>query len=203
MDKRLLSMLNELQYSEEEITRLEKEANESINIDKYYVRNRELLKKLTVQMLEESIRNELQADEEIEKELLVDEGCMVNSKVIPNILYAGATFYYYIVLTNKRVIMKGLDCYFKKTNEHSVPIEDIQSVSQHKKMKNVFEIKYNNKYIQFGSVAYAHEVAMIIMELKKRGVKVEKYTDFEKGFFLFFNILVIVSSCLCFIKYLM
>lgn len=50
-----------------------------------------------------------------------------------NILYAGATFYYYIVLTNKRVIMKGLDCYFKKTNEHSVPIEDIQSVSQHKK----------------------------------------------------------------------
>lgn len=35
MDKRLLSMLNELQYSEEEIARLEKEANESINIDKY------------------------------------------------------------------------------------------------------------------------------------------------------------------------
>lgn len=45
MDKRLLSMLNELQYSEEEITRLEKEANESINIDKYYVRNGGLLKK--------------------------------------------------------------------------------------------------------------------------------------------------------------
>ena len=44
MDKRLLSMLNELQYSEEEITRLEKEANDSINIDKYYVRNGELLK---------------------------------------------------------------------------------------------------------------------------------------------------------------
>lgn len=60
MDKRLLSMLNELQYSEEEITRLEKEANESINIDKYYVRNGELLKKLTLQMLEESIREELQ-----------------------------------------------------------------------------------------------------------------------------------------------
>ncbi|EJR37999.1 hypothetical protein III_03752 [Bacillus mycoides] len=46
MDKRLLSMLNELQYSDEEITRLEKEANESINIDKYYVRNGGLLKKL-------------------------------------------------------------------------------------------------------------------------------------------------------------
>lgn len=44
---------------------------------------------------------------------------------------------------------------------------------------------------------------IVIMELKKRGVKVEKYTDFEKGFFLFFNILVIVSSGLCFIKYLM
>ncbi|EEL41069.1 hypothetical protein bcere0020_14520 [Bacillus cereus Rock3-29] len=196
-------MLNELQYSEEEITRLEKEANESINIDKYYVRNGELLKKLTLQMLEESIRNELQAGEEIQKELLVDEGYMANNKVIPNIYYVGSTFYYYIVLTNKRMIMKGLDCYFKKTNEHSMPIGDIQSISQHKKMKNVFEIKYNNNYIQFGSIAYAHEVAMIIMELKKRGVKVEKYTDFEKGFFLFFNILVIVSSGLCFIKYLM
>ncbi|HHY2673379.1 PH domain-containing protein [Bacillus toyonensis] len=203
MDKRLLSMLNELQYSEEEITRLEKEANESINIDKYYVRNGELLKKLTLQMLEESIRNELQAGEEIQKELLVDEGYMANNKVIPNIYYVGATFYYYIVLTNKRMIMKGLDCYFGKTNEHSMPIGDIQSISQHKKMKNVFEIKYNNNYIQFGSIAYAHEVAMIIMELEKRGVKVEKYTDFEKGFFLFFNILVIVSSGLCFIKYLM
>ena len=203
MDKRLLSMLNELQYSEEEITRLGKEANESINIDKYYVRNGELLKKLTLQMLEESIRNELQAGEEIQKELLVDEGYMANNKVIPNIYYVGATFYYYIVLTNKRMIMKGLDCYFGKTNEHSMPIGDIQSISQHKKMKNVFEIKYNNNYIQFGSIAYAHEVAMIIMELEKRGVKVEKYTDFEKGFFLFFNILVIVSSGLCFIKYLM
>lgn len=47
-----------------------------------------------------------------------------------------------------------------------MPIGDIQSISQHKKMKNVFEIKYNNNYIQFGSIAYAHEVAMIIMELK-------------------------------------
>ena len=63
MDKRLLSMLNELQYSEEEITRLEKEADETINVDKYYVKNGELLKKLTVQMLEESVRKELQEGE--------------------------------------------------------------------------------------------------------------------------------------------
>lgn len=203
MDKRLLSMLNELQYSEEEITRLEKEANDSINIDKYYVRNGELLKKLTLQMLEESIRNELQAGEEIEEELLVDEGYMANNKVIPNIYYVGATFYYYIVLTNKRVIMKGLDCYFKKTNEHSMPIVDIQSISQHKKMKNVYEIKYNNNRIQFGSIKYAHEIAMIIMELKKRGVKVEKYTDFEKGFYIFINIFVIATIGLLAIKYLM
>ena len=56
MDKRLLSMLNELQYSDEEIARLEKEADETINVDKYYVKNGELLKKLTVQMLEESVR---------------------------------------------------------------------------------------------------------------------------------------------------
>lgn len=82
MDKRLLSMLNELQYSEEEITRLEKEANESINIDKYYVKNGELLKKLTMQMLEESVRKELQEGEEIECEILVEEGSLVNSKVI-------------------------------------------------------------------------------------------------------------------------
>ena len=92
MDKRLLSMLNELQYSEEEITRLEKEANESINIDKYYVKNGELLKKLTVQMLEESVRKELQEGEEIECEILVEEGSLVNSKVIPSIITAGATF---------------------------------------------------------------------------------------------------------------
>lgn len=74
MDKRLLSMLNELQYSEEEITRLEKEADETINVDKYYVKNGELLKKLTVQMLEESVRKELQEGEEIECEILVEEG---------------------------------------------------------------------------------------------------------------------------------
>ncbi|HHT7236471.1 MULTISPECIES: PH domain-containing protein [Bacillus] len=202
MDKRLLSMLNELQYSDKEIKRLEQEADASINIDKYYVRNGELLKKLTLQMLEESIRNELQTGEEIEKELLVDEGCMVNSKVIPNILYAGATFYYYIVLTNRRVIMKGLDCYYKKTNEHSMPIEDIQSISQHKKMKNVFEIKYNNNYIQFGSIEYAHEIAMIIMELKKRGVKVGKYTDLEKGWMIFFNVFVIAMGGLIILQYL-
>ncbi|HDR8065439.1 TPA: sigma-70 family RNA polymerase sigma factor, partial [Bacillus cereus] len=114
MDKRLLSMLNELQYSEEEIARLEKEANESINIDKYYVKNGELLKKLTVQMLEESVRKELQEGEEIQCEILVEEGSLVNSKVIPNILTTGATFYYYIVLTNTRLQIIALDCYFKK-----------------------------------------------------------------------------------------
>lgn len=76
MDKRLLSMLNELQYSEEEITRLEKEADETINVDKYYVKNGELLKKLTVQMLEESVRKELQEGEEIECEILVEEGAL-------------------------------------------------------------------------------------------------------------------------------
>ena len=91
MDKRLLSMLNELQYSEEEITRLEK-ADETINVDKYYVKNGELLKKLTVQMLEESVRKELQEGEEIECEILVEEGSLVNSKVIPSIITAGATF---------------------------------------------------------------------------------------------------------------
>ncbi len=92
MDKRLLSMLNELQYSDEEIARLEKEADETINIDKYYVKNGELLKKLTVQMLEESVRKDLQEGEEIECEILVEEGSLVNSKVIPNILTAGAAF---------------------------------------------------------------------------------------------------------------
>ncbi|HDR8115699.1 TPA: RNA polymerase subunit sigma-24, partial [Bacillus cereus] len=138
MDKRLLSMLNELQYSEEEITRLEKEANESINIDKYYVKNGELLKKLTVQMLEESVRKELQEGEEIQCEILVEEGSLVNSKVIPNILTTGATFYYYIVLTNTRLQIIALDCYFKKLNEYSVLVNSIQAVSQHKKMKNVY-----------------------------------------------------------------
>ena len=64
------------QYSEEEITRLEKEADETINIDKYYVKNGELLKKLTVQMLEESVRKELQEGEEIECEILVEEGAL-------------------------------------------------------------------------------------------------------------------------------
>ena len=132
MDKRLLSMLNELQYSEEEITRLEKEANESINIDKYYVKNGELLKKLTVQMLEESVRKELQEGEEIECEILVEEGSLVNSKVIPSIITAGATFYYYIVLTNTRLRIKSLDCYFKKINEYNVLISSIQAVSRHK-----------------------------------------------------------------------
>ena len=76
MDKRLLSMLNELQYSDEEIARLEKEADETINIDKYYVKNGELLKKLTVQMLEESVRKDLQEGEEIECEILVEEGVL-------------------------------------------------------------------------------------------------------------------------------
>ncbi|MBE7103189.1 flagellar motor switch protein FliG [Bacillus cereus] len=203
MDKRLLSMLNELQYSDEEIKRLEQEADASINIDKYYVRNGELLKKLTLQMLEESIREELQENEEIENELLVEEGCMVNTKVIPNIYTVGATFYYYIVLTNKRLLIKGLDCYFKKVNEYSVLIEDIQAISQHKKMKNVYGIKYNNNYIQFGSVEYEQELTKIIMKLKQRGVKEEKYKDFEKGLLLFFNIFVIVTSGLLFIKYLM
>ena len=59
-----------------EITRLEKEADETINVDKYYVKNGELLKKLTVQMLEESVRKELQEGEEIECEILVEEGAL-------------------------------------------------------------------------------------------------------------------------------
>ena len=40
------------------------------------MKNGELLKKLTVQMLEESVRKELQEGEEIECEILVEEGAL-------------------------------------------------------------------------------------------------------------------------------
>ncbi len=62
--------------------------------------------------------------------------------------------------------MKGLDCYFKKVNEYSILIEDIQAISQHKKMKNVYGVKYSKKYIQFGSIEHENEITMIIMKLK-------------------------------------
>ncbi|MGG1325666.1 flagellar motor switch protein FliG [Bacillus tropicus] len=202
MDKRLLSMLNELQYSEEEITRLEKEANESINIDKYYVKNGELLKKLTMQMLEESVRKELQEGENIECEILVEEGSLVNSKVIPNIFTAGATFYYYIVLTNTRLHIIALDCYFKKLNEYNVLINSIQAVSRHKKMKNVYGITIDNNYIQLGSTEHEQELKNVIEKLKQRGVKEERYKDFEKGWLIFFNVFVIAIGGLLVLKYL-
>ncbi|TCJ83769.1 UNVERIFIED_ORG: hypothetical protein EDC93_102465 [Bacillus cereus] len=203
MDKRLLSMLNELRYSEEEITRLEKEANESINIDKYYVKNGELLKRLTVQMLEESVRKELQEGEEIECEILVDEGSLVNSKVIPNIFTAGATFYYYIVLTNTRLRIISLDCYFKKINEYNVLISSIQAVSRHKKMKNVYGININNNLIQLGSKEYNQELTILIEKLKQCGVKEERYKEFEKRWMIFFNVFVIAMGGLLVLKYLM
>ena len=132
MDKRLLSMLNELQYSDEEIARLEKEADETINIDKYYVKNGELLKKLTVQMLEESVRKRFTRRRRNRMRNISRRGSLVNSKVIPNILTAGAAFYYYIVLTNTRLRIKSLDCYFKEINEYNVLISSIQAVSRHK-----------------------------------------------------------------------
>lgn len=202
MDKRLLSMLNELQYSEEEITRLEKEADETINVDKYYVKNGELLKKLTVQMLEESVRKELQEGEEIECEILVEEGSLVNSKVIPSIITAGATFYYYIVLTNTRLRMKSLDCYFKKINEYNVLISSIQAVSRHKKMKNVYGITIDNNYIQLGSTEHEQELKTVIEKLKQRGVKEERYKEFEKSWLIFFNVFVIAMGGLLVLKYL-
>ncbi|HDR7251786.1 flagellar motor switch protein FliG [Bacillus cereus group sp. Bc002] len=202
MDKRLLSMLNELQYSDEEIARLEKEADETINIDKYYVKNGELLKKLTVQMLEESVRKDLQEGEEIECEILVEEGSLVNSKVIPNILTAGAAFYYYIVLTNTRLRIKSLDCYFKEINEYNVLISSIQAVSRHKKMKNVYGITIDNNYIQLGSKEYNQELTLLIEKLKKCGVKEERYKEFEKRWMIFFNVFVIAIGGLLVLKYL-
>lgn len=45
------------------------------------MKNGELLKKLTVQMLEESVRKDLQEGEEIECEILVEEGSLVNLKL--------------------------------------------------------------------------------------------------------------------------
>lgn len=69
-------------------------------------------------------------------------------------------------------------------------------------MKNVFEIKYNNNYIQFGSVECAREIAIIMIELKKRGVKVGKYTDLEKGWMIFFSVFVIVMGGLIALPYL-
>ena len=49
---------------------------------------------------------------------------------------------------------------------NTMPIDAIQSVSQHKKMKNVYGIKYNNTHIQLGSIEYKHELA-ILVEVKK------------------------------------
>ncbi|KFM99785.1 bacterial PH domain protein [Bacillus clarus] len=73
------------------------------------------------------------------------EGGFVNSRIILSLVIAGATFYHYFVVTNKRLRIKSLDCYFKKVNAYNILIDDIQAVSQHEKEKNVhaFSIHLN------------------------------------------------------------
>ncbi|WP_459501423.1 flagellar motor switch protein FliG [Bacillus sp. C1] len=203
MDKRMLSMLNELQYSEEEIAQLEKEAKRTIEIDKYYVRNGALLRKLILQTLEKTIRDELKKGEEIEKELLVEEGGIVNYKVIPNIMTAGAVFYYYVVLTNKRLLLKGLDCYYKQVNEHEIPLDTIDEISQKEEEPNVYGIKVEKTYIRLGSKEKWEELHEMMLLLKEMGINKGKYNDFEKKFLIGLTIFIVVTQGLLLMKYIL
>lgn len=146
------------------------------------MRNGALLRKLTIQTLEKSIREELKEDEVIEKELLVEEGGIVNYKVIPNLWTAGAVFYYYVVLTNKRLLLKGLDCYYKKVKEHEIPLGSIDEISQKEEEQNVYGIKVKRMYIRLGSKEQWEELQEIMLLLKERGVNKGKYKNFEKIF---------------------
>ena len=52
-------------------------------------------------------------------------------------------------------------------------------------MKNVYGITIDNNYIQLGSAEHEQELKTVIEKLKQRGVKEERYKEFEKSWLIF------------------
>ncbi|MED1517605.1 flagellar motor switch protein FliG, partial [Bacillus paranthracis] len=60
----------------------------------------------------------------------------------------------------------------------------------------------DNNYIQLVSTEHEQELKTVIEELKQRGVKEERYKEFEKSWLIVFNVFVIAMGGLLVLKYL-
>ncbi|WP_235190033.1 ArsR/SmtB family transcription factor [Bacillus gaemokensis] len=111
--------------------------------------------------------------------------------------------YYYVVLTNKRLLLKGLDCYYKQVNEHEIQLGSIDEISQKEEEINVYGIRVKRTYIRLGSKEHWEELHEMMLLLKERGINKGKYNDFEKKFVIGVAIFVVVTQGLLLMKYIL
>jgi hypothetical protein len=177
MKENLLVALNEITYSNEELKQIEDEIdNEDIDMDKYYVRNSKLIKKIAIKTMEDSIRINFLEGEAFEKSLLVDQGYFGNNNTIPSGMIADSIVYYYILLTNNRIFIIGLNQFFKQVVKYIESIENIIQVSEDWKVRNVCQIVFDNYYIDLTSQDNKDELIELINLLIQKGVQKKSIT---------------------------
>jgi hypothetical protein len=202
MDKKLLVSLNELQYSDKEIEEIEKQANsQEVDMDKYFIRNAALKRKLAISAIDEYVSKELAEDEVVEKTAIIDSGI----RAMPSLYTWGASIYYYVSITNKRLVIVGLDYNYKVVTSYMKSFEEIEGIIEKKKVEMTYGMGLFFKYalvfeeitIPLGTTENKEELREVIELLRSKGVRNVKDRDIDYsraavGSYIIFIIIFVV-----------
>ncbi|QLY79431.1 hypothetical protein [Clostridium intestinale] len=174
-DREALELLNSVEYSEEEIKKLEEKAisrSNSIGEDLYKIKNDRVLRNIAFIELERKIKSYLEKDENIKYKMMVLQSYL-EKKIFAR--YVGdwggkVAIYMGLLVTNKRIFVFRLDHFYEVLEEYSNDINNLESFTDlwkkcdtislnFKDGKNVFPRPFEkeNKEIFLDMIRYLRE----------------------------------------------
>lgn len=131
-DREALELLNSVEYSEEEIKKLEEKAisrSNSIGEDLYKIKNDKVLRNIAFIELERKVKGYLEKDENIKYKMMVLQSYL-EKKIFAR--YVGdwggkVAIYMGLFVTNKRIFVFRLDHFYEVLEEYSNDINNLES----------------------------------------------------------------------------
>lgn len=174
-DREILELLNSVEYSEEEIKKLEEKAisrSNSIGEDLYKIKNDKVLRNIAFIELERKVKSYLEKDENIKYKMMVLQSYL-EKKIFAR--YVGdwggkVAIYIGLFVTDKRIFVFRLDHFYDVLEEYSNDIDNLESFTDlwkkcdtislnFKDGKNVFPRPFEkeNKEIFLDMIKYLRE----------------------------------------------
>lgn len=174
-DREVLELLNSVEYSEEEIKKLEEKAisrSNSIGEHLYKIKNDKVLRSIAFIELERKVKSYLEKDENIKYKMMVLQSYL-EKKIFAR--YVGdwggkVAIYMGLFVTNKRIFVFRLDHFYEVLEEYSNDINNLESFTDlwkkcdtislnFKGGKNVFPRPFEkeNKEIFLDMIKYLRE----------------------------------------------
>ena len=202
-DKEILSILNSIEYKEDEINEIERLSElegPSIGEELYNVQNDKILKDITFSSLEKKVKGSLRANEEIKYKMIVLQSFLEKGIFVRDIGAFGAKSAVYIALfvTDKRVFSFRMDTIYNVLEEYSNDLINITGLSDLWNECETIGIKFNDDK-ELLPRPFGEENKELFLKLIKylkenQGLEFEKYKGEKKtlGYWIYVSIAILL-----------